>query len=128
MSIGTASAIFDLIAPQYASDAEKDSFLALAASCLDVCQYGSAYNKAVAYLAAHNMTLIRTRGATADAGTVGSKREGDLGIVYGKTSSVLKDNSYLSQTHYGQYVIQLRRENIVPIGVTGGYLLNKCSR
>ena len=117
----TASQIIDLIAPGYASDPDKASFITLAKMQTSLCFYGDNYQFAVALRAAH-MLVLRDR-ASGDAGPIASKREGDLAVSYGVGST---DGGDLSLTHYGQQLQGLRKGSGAFIGVTGG-LDNGCN-
>lgn len=113
----SASAIFDIIAPQYASDPDKADFISLARDRTNAGWYLANYEYAVALRAAHMITLTRTR-ADGESGSVTSKREGDLGIGYGSVGG--GKGGELNLTHYGRQLEGLRKASGAFIGVTGG--------
>jgi hypothetical protein len=119
------TAIFDLIAPQYKDNADKNTWISMASQEVSACYFGANRNRAVALLTAHMMTLtLRSGGESGDAGAVTSKKEGDLSITYGSVGKV--DDADLGQTSYGRQYISLRRKsNAGGVGVTGG-LDNGC--
>lgn len=113
----SATAIFDIIAPQYASDSDKPDFISLARDRTREAWYTTNYEYAVALRAAHMMTLTKTR-AAGESGSVTSKREGDLAIGYGSVGN--GKGGELNLTHYGRQLEGLRKASGVFIGVTGG--------
>lgn len=118
----TISEIFDCIAPDLAENACKDIFIDLAKNRTSLC-YGKNYNLAVALRAAH-MTQLSTQAGN-QAGSVVSKREGDLAISYANGSRSNTEGD-LGLTSYGKQLLQLRIENIHTVGVTGGALNGVC--
>ena len=113
----SASAILDMIAPQFASDPNKAEFITLATNRTNENYYGTTnFSLAVAYLAAHMMTLADTN---REAGSVTSKREGDLSISFAAVQD--KSGGALSLTKYGRQLQQLRKESGAAIGALGGY-------
>lgn len=119
MSIATASAILDVIAPELASDVKKADHLSLAELRTDTTKFGDKYNYAVALRAAHTLTIAnQTTGAA--SGAVKSRKEGDLSISYGTIKGV---NGYLSQTSYGIELLGLIRGNIPAYSITGSTIL-----
>ena len=78
-----ATAQLALLAPTLSLNANAPSYIASACEELSSCFFGSSYEKAVALLAAHTMTLaldpIRAGGV---GGAVTSKREGQLSISF----------------------------------------------
>lgn len=115
MSIATASAILDVIAPEFAGNADKNDHLALAALRTSSTKFGDKYNYAVALRAAHTLTLADPVYGSS-SGAVKSRKEGDLSISYGSTKGV---NGYLSQTSYGIELAGLIRANIGAFSLTG---------
>lgn len=111
----SASAILDLIAPQFSADANKSDFISLANDRTNICYYGTNANQAIALRAAHMMTL-RDRNDGNDAGARSSKKEGDLAVGF----SVGGGKGDLDQTHYGKQLKGLRKASGAAIGVTGG--------
>lgn len=119
MSIATASAILDVIAPEFISNADKDDHLALATLRTSSTKFGDKYNYAIALRAAHTLTLADPDYG-ASSGAVKSRKEGDLSISYGTTKGV---NGYLSQTSYGIELLGLIRANIPAYSITGSVIL-----
>jgi hypothetical protein len=121
----TATTIFDLIAPQYKDNTDKSNWLLMASDELSSCFYGKKYNRAVALYAAHLMAVsLRPGGSSGDAGTVSSKKEGDLSISYSNVGDIR--DADLGQTSYGRQLMALKKKaNVGGIGVTGG-LDNGC--
>jgi len=115
----SASSLFDLFAPQYATDPGKDDFIIVARTRVTTCFYGSTpkSEQAVALIAAHLMTLAKTR-PSGEAGNLQSKREGDLSASYFNTEDAGADD--LGMTKYGKQLMGLRRGSGPFIGVTGG--------
>lgn len=113
----TALTIFDMICPTYKDDSDKANFILLATSQTSATAFGVNLPWAIALRAAHMITLakstLRTNG---EAGPVASKSEGDLSVSFGSGGS---DNG-LNQTHFGKQLLDLIRDNIIPIAVTGG--------
>ena len=113
--------IFNAIAPGYAADADKATYIELAEMRTSTCAFGTNYNQAVALLAAHLIELAKgdDHAGSGGAGPVTGKKEGQLSISYGSGSSE-NDDSDLSMTKYGRQLQGLRRGNIAAVGVTGG--------
>jgi hypothetical protein len=123
--MASASAIFDTIAPQYASDSNKASFIVLARDRTSLEFFGDNYEQAVALRAAHMMTLTNSRSSggtgSSESGSVASKREGDLAISFAQGAGEIGiKSSDLSQTHYGVQLMGLIKGSGAFIGVTGG--------
>lgn len=110
------SQTLDLIAPHFSGSASKAGFIALAEQQTSQSAFGDNYCLAVAYRAAHMMTLAN-RGASGTAGNAQSKNEGGMSLSYGTVNGVMGD---LSQTHYGIQLQQLIMSNIPGASVTGG--------
>ncbi len=85
--MATATAILDIIAPQFASDDDKTSFIGYARGRTSLSYYGTNLEMAVALRAAHMMTLRDIAVAGGGGGEVASKREGDLAIFYYKSQA-----------------------------------------
>lgn len=113
-----ASAIFDIIAPQLASDPAKTDYISWARDRTNICYYGTQAERAVALRAAHMMTLDKLVQSSGGSGEIASKREGDLSISYHKSSN--GQGSDLSSTGYGRQLIGLMEGSGAFIGVTGG--------
>jgi hypothetical protein len=117
----SASSVLSVIASKYDSVANRNEFIALAELRVNRCWFGEKADLAVAYMAAHLITLdgensIRSNG---EAGSITSKREGDLAISFSSTS-VAGDGEDLNLTHYGVQYQSLASGSGLAIGVTGG--------
>ncbi len=116
----SASTILTVIAPQYDSVDNRDTFLSLATQNVNSCLFGDKADQATAYLAAHYIALsasgLRSGG---EAGPIASKKEGDLSINFGSVNVASGEES-LSLTHFGLTFLQLSRSvnpNIYVMGV-----------
>lgn len=109
----------------YVSDPFRADALTAAADQTSACFFGRNYNRAVALRAAHELVLSNR--VLGEPGTIQSKKEGQLSITFGKTSAVLKDDSYLAQTTFGLQLLNLQRSTVPAISVTGGGLDNVCN-
>ncbi len=84
-------------------------------------RFGPMYNNALAYYAAHLLTLrgITAAGGAMDAslvaGPVTSEKEGDLQRSYGEASNSKAAASVLSKTIYGRQFLDLASRCIVPV-------------
>lgn len=114
----TASAIFDIIASQYATDPNKTDYITWARDMTSTCWYGDNTERAIALRAAHMLTLDKRAQDNGGGGEIASKREGDLAISYHKGNT--DDNSDLALTPYGRQLAGLRKASGAFIGVTGG--------
>lgn len=124
----SSSTIFDAICPQYAANPAKATFIAMAEERTSPTSYGDKRSYAVAYRAAHDMTLaLAVEFAGGTTGEVASKKEGDLQISYFKASaagsSVSAADAELGMTTYGKRLLALTKGNICSFGVTGTTLL-----
>ena len=118
MALG-ASAILDIIAPQYATDPNKSTFISLATGRTSSCFYGDNYTLAIALRAAH-MLAMRDRGESGSGGgELASKREGDLAVSFHKGTESDGDGD-LALTSYGRQLQGLTQGSGAFIGVTGG--------
>lgn len=119
----SASSIFDLIAPQYSSDASKNDFIVLARTRVSACFYNDNYEQAVALMAAHMMAMRDiSESSGASGGEIASKREGDLAISYHKSTGGGSESTDedLKKTNFGIQLIGLRDGSGAYVGVTGG--------
>lgn len=114
-----ASVIFDAIAPQLASSTSKTTFLSLATSRTNSECYGAQANLAIAYLAAHMLTLTNEQSTSGGSGIIKSKKEGDLSVTY-EIGGMSSSGSDLGLTSYGKQLLSLRRGNCSSVTVTGG--------
>lgn len=113
--------ILEAIAPAVAASAGVDVYISLATSRTSTCYYGEQTNYAIALRSAHIGSLALRGGGSGDAGSIASKKEGDLAISYSSTSKGLDSDSDLAQTSYGLQLIDLRDSLNASIGVTGGH-------
>jgi hypothetical protein len=111
----SCSTTFDAIAPQYASDSAKETYLSIAEGRTSSCFFGDNYCLAVALRAAHMMVLRDRRSGS--PGAASSKREGGLAISYSQAQGGDPD---LGQTHYGRQLEGLIKGQIPAVGLTGG--------
>ena len=104
----TIAQIIEDIAPELASvDTDRrDRIIALAENQVSAKVFGDLYETAVAYLAAHMLTVAGRQG---NAGAIGSISEGQLSIGYQAGQNV----SGLMATSYGQEFARLRRQRVV---------------
>jgi hypothetical protein len=115
----TATQILDVIAPQYKTDQDKDTFLVLARGQTSTCYYGTNTELAVALRAAHMMALRDLGKATGGSGgQLASKREGDLAVAFHKSGDG-KGSSDLDQTSFGTQLKGLTKSSGMAISVTG---------
>ncbi len=106
--------VFRDIAPEFADVADDIilRFIEYAKPQVDADKFSTSYDLAVAYVAADMYYTTQRSGGT--IGAIASKREGDyLALSYGLPS----DLHYTST--YGQKYIQLCKQYIVPVMVTG---------
>lgn len=98
------------IAPELASEPDErlDTFLTLAAQRVGPKAFGRVYQQAVAYLAAHLLTVSNRARDTgmAAAGPVASVGTGGLSVSFGAV--VAMGDESLSTTSYGLEFIELR--------------------
>lgn len=118
--------IFRKLAPEFAAvpDDVVQGYIDFASLYVCECDYGGAYNVALALMAAH---IMASPGGYSDDGSTSSgrilsRKEGDLAITYGNVSG---DSSYLSGTTYGNLLQMLRKKkgggfSIMTRGVVGG--------
>lgn len=112
------SSTLSLIAPQFDGDANRSSFIVLAASRVNSCMFGSNAELAHAYMTAHMMTLrdLAQKAGGLAMGALTSLKEGDLSIGM-KASS---DDGYgLGTTSYGKSFLELQNGSVSAIGLTG---------
>lgn len=95
-----------LIAPDVASSENASGGLALAQAQLSEKVFGGQYELAVAYLAAHMLTIGK-RGGGASGGQVKSIKEGELQISY--TDAGASQGADLGSTPYGAEFLRIRR-------------------
>lgn len=121
----TALQAFRLIAPEFAarSDADVNVILDFVVNELSPSKFGSDYEQAHAYLAAHFLAWqgIIAAGSTSGAATGGavvSEKEGDLSRSYADNSNQSGGGSFMSnldRTAYGLEYRRLARKHIVSV-------------
>jgi len=104
----TVAATLIVIAPELeAIDSDRrDDVIAWAELRVSGSKFGSVRELAVAYLAAHMLTVGARSG---DSGAISRRREGDLEVAYGLQQNV----QGLDSTSYGQEYKTLCKENII---------------
>jgi hypothetical protein len=118
----SASEILNAIAPTLGSPEQRTVFLAMAEEQTSNTSFGDRRPYAVAYRAAHEMTLLLDPAfSSGTGGAIASKKEGDLSISYFKGGSGATGNgsSDLSLTVFGQRLISLGKRTILTLSVTG---------
>jgi hypothetical protein len=100
----TIDAFLTTIGQEFAAMPQAQRFIAIEIASLQVSEkvFRRLYNTAVAYLAAHILT-IRSRNSY--GGTVSSAKEGDLALSF-----TGKSDHLLATTAYGQQFLQLRQQ------------------
>lgn len=130
-----ALAIFRMVATEFADIPDDDvtdsttgkvtaygvnSFLSLYADQISEKRFGSAYQKALAYLTAHKLKMNgygnTENGTIGDSLRVGSYSEGETSISYTTNQQTnLQVDAEYALTPYGLEFLTLRRNVIVPI-------------
>ena len=125
----SASSKLSIIAPQFDTVTGRNDFIELATIQTGECWFGDKYEWAIAYLAAHFISLsqLSQSGATSGGGgPITSKKEGDLSVTFGKSGgNSPTDKDSLLETPYGRQYLTLLNSGGAFIGVTGGNL-NGC--
>jgi hypothetical protein len=116
----TAEATFADIAPQFAADLRVANFIARAQTRISGFGEGTwsedTRNEAVAYRAAHDMTIVSRNYST--GGQISTMREGDQSIGFAPIMGLPKWAAELGQTAYGMHLYEIICGNILPFGVT----------
>ncbi len=118
----TASQIFDIKAPQCATDSNKSTYIEIARTQTSECWFGDNYENAVGLRAAHMCLLDQSTASTGGgaSGIFKSKKEGDLQIQYNTpTSGKFSNDDYLAQTNPGKELLNLSRTRGVSMGTIG---------
>lgn len=109
--------ILNAIAPEFADEPRADLFLTLAAQRIRPSAFGALYGQAVAYLAAHMLTMSPDDGGegAASAGPVTSRGAGALSIGYGAPGAAASGHvdAALQQTRYGREYLAILRSRAV---------------
>ncbi len=119
------------IAPEFndVADEELEDFIDVYADLVSERYFGKHYNKAVAFLVAHQLTLFNIANSSEAgagdssliAGDVLMEKEGDLQRQYGNVNTSNSEaDSLLNKTYYGKMFISLRSA-LRPIG-----MMRKC--
>jgi hypothetical protein len=104
--------VLSCIAPEFDSVAEaiRNCIIGLAENQVDQETFEADYEAAVAYLAAHMLTIRQYKTGNV-AGSTNMKREGDLQLGFSTPAAV--DNSSLSDTAYGREFLRIRGLHVV---------------
>lgn len=119
------------IAPEFndVADEEMEDFIDVYADLVSERYFGKHYNKAVAFLVVHQLTLFNIANSSEAgagdssliAGDVLMEKEGDLQRQYGNVNTSNSEaDSLLNKTYYGKMFISLRSA-LRPIG-----MMRKC--
>lgn len=119
------------IAPEFndVADEELEDFIDVYADLVSERYFGKHYNKAVAFLVTHQLTLFNIANSSEAgagdssliAGDVLMEKEGDLQRQYGNVNTSNSEaDSLLNKTYYGKMFISLRSA-LRPIG-----MMRKC--
>lgn len=83
--------------------------------------FGAKRPFAVAFRAAHELTMLLDPAVSSTGGNIMSKKEGQLSVSYGnwQQSSGAMAESDLSMTSFGRRLMGLIKGNILSVGVTG---------
>lgn len=114
--MATSLEILTTLAPEVGARADASTWLELAAMQLTPSVWGTVYQMAVCYLAAHMATLApldadEAADGAASAGAVTSRSTGELSESYGaavSTGSRTAEEADLSTTTYGRRYLALR--------------------
>lgn len=116
----TADTFLTLIAPQFASSANRAGMLEFAELNVNEDLFGVKTQQAIAFYAAHLLVLfndpLRSNG---ESGAITSKKEGDLSVNFGGLSGGTIDESLLATTSFGQSFLLLRNGTLSGISVMG---------
>lgn len=117
--MATASEILSAIAPHFDDVAGRQILLDRAESRTSSTFFGSNRPDAVAYMAAHFLDMAASASTSSGAGgPITSKKEGDLAVSFASDGSS-GSTSGLSQTRYGQMLLDLQRSSGPAAGITG---------
>lgn len=106
-----------LLAPTLALNANASAYVEQAREELSDCFFGTNYEKAVALLTAHTMTMaLDPMRAGGTAGSITSKSEGQLSVGFSAGSA---SGSDWGQTSYGMALSRLMQSGGVGFMVTG---------
>jgi hypothetical protein len=110
----TVLQIIEVRCPGLYADPGRDIYISLAEQQISSCYFGDNRNLAVALQACHDYSVGQRGG---DAGTISSKKEGDLAVTYSAGGGVSTD---LGQTSFGLALQRLiRKSGGGAISVTG---------
>lgn len=117
--MATASEILSAIAPHFDDVSGRSVLLGQAESRTSSTFFGANRPDAVAYMAAHLLDMSASAAVSSGAsGPISSKKEGDLAVSFASSGSS-SSASGLSQTRYGQMLLDLMRSSGPAAGVTG---------
>ena len=121
----SASAKLSIVAPQLDDAENRNGFIELASLQVNQSWFGDKSEWAIAFLAAHLISVNPQNGDNMQSGgVVTSKREGDLAVSYAGPSA--GDDAELSRTSYGRQFLSLRKQGNAFIGITGGNDASLC--
>jgi len=114
----TPTQLKESIAPEFATkdDSVVQVFLDRAALYLSESVFGTLYDTAVLYLAAHMMTI--TFRGSGDAGKIVKKKVGDIEVQYSNNSAKGAAET-LSETSYGREFMRIRRTKVIGVTAQG---------
>ncbi len=99
------------------SDTRIQMFIDEAAMCIDQNRYGTFYNAANCYLAAHLLYLgsVTSNGGAGNVGPVASKTAGGVSVTRAVNSMDLSESdAFYTQTQYGLSFINIRNKVKIP--------------
>jgi hypothetical protein len=104
-------ALLEKVAPEFVDDARADFALEEAATLHAVAPWGAAYALAMAYYAAHTLTMQdRAAAGGASGGEVTARSAGDLSESYATSATAATSGSdFLTETIYGRKYLSIRR-------------------
>lgn len=114
--MGSASQLFDVVAPELAANARKAAILELAETRVSKSAFGPQRNYAVALMAAHMLTSSIAAGIASDGRSgvgIASKSEGALSVSFADAGMSGGQMGDLNATGYGRQFVQLRRECVM---------------
>lgn len=115
----TVIQIFDAIAPGFAANPAKPTYIELAEDRTSACAFGTRRNHAVALRAAHAMTIDLGGDQSGSGGQITGKKEGNLSLTFAAPSANDSDDD-LSMTKYGKQLKGLIKGNITVASIANG--------
>ena len=104
---------FKEVFPEFASQSEVrvDMFLDGAKDQISADVFGKSYERAVLFLAAHDLTMSDPDKASKPQVT--SEKVGDVSVSYSSVNAVNNSDNYYMQTQYGLQFLGLRNACVV---------------